>query len=237
MKKIALLSAAALMSLVAAMPAKAQDKVEGSISADFVSDYVWRGQHCGNVSIQPSLGIAYKGFSLGAWGSVGIESTDDKELDLTLAYSTGGFHIGVTDYWFTGEKYFKYKAHETSHVWEANIGYDFGVFSLDWYTNFAGDDYKITDDLEVKHAYSSYFEANAPFKLGGLDWNATLGIVPYASSDCYGYVDKFAVTNIALKATKDLKITDSFTVPVFAQVAANPESQDAYFVVGFTLQP
>lgn len=52
------------------------------------------------MSVQPSLEISYKGFSLGAWGSVGFESTDTKEFDLTLGYSIGGFSVSVTDYWF-----------------------------------------------------------------------------------------------------------------------------------------
>lgn len=239
MKKIVLLSAAALMALAAATPVKAQDKVEASISSDLVSQYVWRGQDLGGISVQPSLGLSYKGFTLGAWGSVGIESDDTKEFDLSLSYATGGFHIGVTDYWFNQDalgfpnKYFCYEAHETAHVWEANVGYDFGVVSFDWYTNFAGDDgYNKDGD----RAYSSYFELNAPFKLGGLDWDATVGAVPYATT-FYGDADGFAVTNVSMKATKDLKITDSFSVPVFAQVMANPSSQDAFFVVGFTLQP
>ena len=47
----------------------------------------------------------------------------------------------------------------------------------------------------------------------------------------------FKYTDGSLKATKDLKITDSFSVPVFAQVAANPSTEKAYLVVGFTLQP
>lgn len=34
-----------------------------------------------------------------------------------------------------------------------------------------------------------------------------------------------------------MEITDSFSVPVFAQVAANPSTEKAYLVVGFTLQP
>lgn len=232
MKRLTLLSAAALMTLAAATPVKAQDKVEASISSDFVSQYIWRGQDCGNISIQPSLGLSYKGFSLGAWGSVGLDSKDTKELDFTLSYAAGGFHVGVTDYYFNTGKYFCYEAHETPHVWEGNIGYDFGVVSLDWYTNFAGAD-GVNKDGD--RAYSSYFELNAPFKLGGLEWNATLGAVPYATTS-YN-VDGFAVTNVAVKATKDLKITDSFSVPVFAQVAANPADQTAFFVVGFTLQP
>ena len=42
----------------------AQDKVEASVGADLVSGYIWRGQDLGGVSIQPSLGISYKGLSL-----------------------------------------------------------------------------------------------------------------------------------------------------------------------------
>lgn len=219
--------------------AMAQDKVEADLGADVVSQYYWRGQDLGNVSLQPTLGLSYKGLSLTAWGSVGLSKWDDtKEFDLTLAYQTGGFHIGVTDYWFDNtegkdHRYFYYNTHETSHVFEGNVGYDFGVLSLDWYTNFAG-----ADGLNKsgKRAYSSYFEANVPFKLAGLDWNGSIGAVPYAT-DFYADVNGFAVTHVAVKATKDLKITDSFSVPVFAQVAANPATQKAYFVVGFTLKP
>ena len=154
---------------------------------------------------------------------------------MTLAYETGAFHIGVTDYWFNSpnEKYFAYKAHETSHVFEANVGYDFGPVALNWYTNFAGND---GYTKKGKRAYSSYVEATAPFKLGGCDWEAAVGAVPYATT-FYGDASGFAVTNVSVKATKDLKITDSFSVPVFAQVAANPSTEKAYFVVGFTLQP
>ena len=47
----------------------------------------------------------------------------------------------------------------------------------------------------------------------------------------------FAVTNVSLKATKAIKITESFSLPIFGQVTANPCSQKAYLVFGFTLQP
>ncbi len=33
-----------------------------------------------------------------------------------------------------------------------------------------------------------------------------------------------------------IKITDKFSLPVFGQIAANPASQKAYFVFGFTIQ-
>ena len=142
MKKIVLFA----MGLVMSMTTFAQDEIEATISGDIVSQYIWRGQDLGGVSLQPTLGLAYKGLSLSAWGNVGLANPDDtKELDLTLAYTIGGFNIGITDYWTNAgldpdNRYFMYKAHSTNHVFEANIGYDFGFASLQWFTNFAGND-------------------------------------------------------------------------------------------------
>ena len=89
--------AIALLSATMPFTAKAQDKVEASVGADFVSNYIWRGTDCGGVSIQPSMGVSYKGLSLTAWGSVGIDKEDAREIDLTLGYNTGGFSVSVTD--------------------------------------------------------------------------------------------------------------------------------------------
>ena len=215
-----------------------ESPIETTISSDVVSSYIWRGQDLGSAAIQPTLGVAYKGLSLSAWGSYGIaDPADTKEFDLTLAYTIGGLNIGVSDYWFNAgldpeNRYFKYDAHGTNHVFEANVGYDFGFASLQWYTNFAGND-GVNKDGD--RAYSSYAEVVVPFKLATVDWTATAGAVPFAT-DFYG-TSGFAVTNLALKATKDIKVTDTFSIPVFAQVAANPCSQKAYLVLGFTLQP
>jgi len=235
-KRLWLMAIAVLMSTAAT--AQESESVETTIAADVVNQYIWRGVDAGNVSLQPTLGVAYKGLSLTAWGSVGLsESSDTKEFDLTLGYTTGGLNVGITDYWFSvGQdpdgRYFKYDAHGTNHVFEANVGYDFGVVSAQWYTNFAGNDGVNKDG---KRAYSSYFEVTAPFRLATCEWTATLGAVPYATTS-YGTTG-FAVTNIGLKATKDIRITDSFSVPIFAGVTGNPCAQKAYLVFGFTLKP
>ena len=235
MKKILIITA---LLFIAAVTAKAQDTLETTIGTDVVSQYVWRGQDLGGVSVQPTLGLVYKGLSLSAWGSAGLSNpADTREFDLTLAYTIGGFNIGVTDYWFNAgldplNRYFAYAADCTNHVFEANVGYDFGFASLQWYTNFAGNDGLTPDE---KRAYSSYVEVNVPFVLGGVDWTATAGAVPFAT-DFYG-VEGFGVVNVALTASKDIRITDSFSIPVFAQVAANPYSKNAFFVFGITLQP
>ena len=229
------------MMLVASATAIAQDEIETTISADVVSSYIWRGQDLGSVSLQPTLGVGYKGLTLTAWGSTGLTNPDDtKEFDLTLAYTIGGLNIGITDYWFNKDgldpegRYFKYDAHGTNHVFEANIGYDFGLASIQWYTNFAGND-GVNKDGD--RAYSSYAEASVPFKLASVDWTATAGVIPWATSFYNGWTSGFAVTNLSLKATKDSKVTDSFSIPVFGQVTGNPCSQRAYLVFGFTLQP
>ena len=235
MKKILIITT---LLFIAAVTAKAQDTLETTIGTDLVSQYVWRGQDLGGVSVQPTLGLGYKGLSLSAWGSAGLSNpADTREFDLTLAYTIGGFNIGVTDYWFNAgldplNRYFAYAADCTNHVFEANVGYDFGFASLQWYTNFAGNDGLTPAE---KRAYSSYVEVNVPFVLGGVDWTATAGAVPFAT-DFYG-VEGFGVVNVALTASKDIRITDSFSIPVFAQVAANPYSRNAFFVFGITLQP
>ena len=238
MKKVKSLSLMAMAALAYAAPAIAQENLESTVSASFVNQYIWRGLDLGNVALQPTFGIAYKGVSLTAWGSVGLaNASDTKEFDLTLAYSNSGFNVGITDYWFNigldpMNRYFKYDAHGTNHIFEANAGYDFNIVNLQAYVNFTGNDGL---NKSGNRAYSTYLELSAPFKLAFCDGLATLGAVPMATS-FYG-TSGFSVTNISLKATKDIKITNSFSLPIFAQLTANPCSQKAYFVFGFTLQP
>ena len=170
-----------LLSITIALPtiSIAQEKIETDISADLVSGYIWRGQDLGNISIQPTLSLSYKGFSLSAWGTVGFEGKDTKELDLTLGYTTGGFSISVTDYWFDGGPgYFHYGSNHTNHTFEAQMGYDFGPLAINWYTNFAGYD---GINKNGDRAYASYVSIAAPFKLGGLDWTAEIGATPWAN--------------------------------------------------------
>ena len=226
------------MGLVLSSTALAQEKVETTIKGDFVNEYIWRGQKLGDVAVQPTFGVGYKGLSLTAWGNYGLTNKDDvKEFDLTLGYTIGGLTIGVTDYWFSvgldpDARYFKYDAHGTNHVFEATVGYDFGPVALAWFTNFAGND---GTNKNGKRAYSSYFEVSVPFRLATVDWSATAGAVPFATTS-YG-TSGFAVTNLSLRATKDIRVTDAFSIPIFAQLTGNPCSQKAYLVLGFSLQP
>ena len=219
----------------------AQNDTKVTVGADVVSGYYWRGEDLGGISVQPSLGITKGNFALSAWGNVGLDEKDMKEFDLTAAYTIGKLNIGITDYSFNktpgsseaNAKYFSYGAHsaESSHVFEGNIGYNFGPFSLNWYTNFMGQDYYKKKD--GKRAYSSYIEAAAPFTLGGLDMKAEIGCTPWDGAYTTK-TDKLAIVNIGLTAKKTIKVTDSFSFPAFAKIAVNPESQKAYMVFGIS---
>lgn len=239
---------------VCAAGVRAQESERGvrfHIQGDLVSSYVWRGMYQTGASIQPALGLSAGGFSLTAWGSTdfdGISSSDKKaakEVDLTATYSFGNFTVSLADMWWAGQgngKYFRFKSHDTNHHFEAGVSYVLpcGKFplSLAWYTMFAGEDKNIrtgaTGDPEYDQAYSSYAELNYPFAVKGIRLNATLGFVPYRSELLYG-VGRFAVTNIALKGTKEIRLNDSFSLPVFVQVIWNPRVEDVHLVFGFTL--
>ncbi len=229
-KKMMLLFA--IMGLASTSAVKAQDKVEASVGADLVSGYIWRGQDLGDVSVQPAVGLSYKGFSLSAWGSVGFDATDTKEFDLTLGYGYGGFSIAVTDYWFTSyDSPARYSDYKNAHTFEVGVGYDFGPLAVNWFTNFAG---SVGENEKGKDAYASYVSISAPFKLGGIDWNAEIGATPWANDFYNGYSDGFKVSAISLQASKEIKVTDSFSLPLWAQAIWNPTTKGAYFVAGIS---
>lgn len=223
-----------LASIGSLMTAAAQNRVEGHLEADVVSNYIWRGQNLGHVSFQPEMSVGWKGLSLTAWGSVGLTGHNDaSEIDLTLSYKTGGLSLGIVDYWNDehDKRYFYYKKDGTGHSFEGFLSYDFGPVSASWQTFFAGKDYQ---EDSGKRAWSSYFEVEAPFRLVTCDWEATAGLVPWASGEYE--TNGFSVTYLSLRATKDIKITQSFSLPLFGQLIANPASQHFYFVAGFTLK-
>ena len=206
--------------------AEGQDKVEASVGADLVSSYIWRGQELGDVSIQPSVSLSWKGLSLTAWGSASWGREYAKEFDLTLGYAVKGFSVSVTDYSFskgtnfkTGTdisgKYFHFGSNSTLHVYEAQVGND-GL------------------KKDGKRAYSSYVSLSAPFRLGGLDWDATVGATPWETSFYNGGSSGFAVSEVALRAAKEIRVTESFALPLFAKVTWNPASENAYFTAGLS---
>ena len=211
--------------------ARAQDQVKPQLSVDFVSSYVWRGMRLGKAAVQPTLGLEWKGLEFSVWGNAGLVEHMG-ELDLTLSYTIGGLTLSIVDYWddTSGMRYFYYKPKDTAHVFEGAVAYDFGPVAISWQTFFAGNDFQA---VSGKRSFSSYFEVSAPFRLATLDWVAAAGVVPWASD--YYNTKGFGLTNLSLKATKDIPVTEKFSLPIFAQLIANTVSGNFYFVAGITI--
>lgn len=246
-KKIA--AVAMIFSLTSFSMINAQDDEKGAkftVQGDVVSSYIWRGMYQTGASFQPTFALGVGGFSFTAWGSTDFdgyqasEGLANKEIDLTAAYTFGnsGLTLSVADLWWAGQganKYFNFGSHETAHHFEAGLAYTLPVeklpLSIAWYTMFAGQD----KNAEGKQNYSSYVEFNYPFTVKMVDLNVTCGVVPYKAPQYY--TNGFSVTNVALKGTTEIKITDTFSLPIFAQAIWNPRLEDAHLVFGITLRP
>jgi|SRR5690554_787112 hypothetical protein len=220
MKEIRLL--VVLWMFVSATSGVNAREITVSPGADIVSSYIWRGLYCGPASVQPGISLSVGNFSVGTWGSASFENTW-REVDLYAGYAVGNFSVLVTDYFFphdlpAGERvdYFDY----SEHVFEATLGYSFGEvapLSLAWNTNFAGDD-----------DYSSYVEACYSLQAGRVAIDLILGATPWAGL----YSAGFALVNASIKASKEITITDSFSLPVFSQIILNPDRKDVFLVFG-----
>ncbi len=238
---VSALVALACTSVYAADEAETDGKktVDASVGMDLVSTYVWRGQKNGGVSVQPVAEISWNGLSLGAWGSFAIspqENGSDEELDINLGYTIKGFSVGITDYYLfnNGYPFFKYGGMSgNAHTFEATVAYDFwGYVNVAWSTNFAGCD---GVNKKGKRAFSSYLQLDAPFHLAHLDWDATLGIVPYrtdfyAADDSHG----FHVNQVALRAEYPIELKH-ISIPIYGQLVANPSSRDFFFLCGVAI--
>ena len=227
-----------LMSLLMSLPMFAEEeadtttsKVEFTVGADLVSSYVWRGTRVTGASFQPSLGVSYKGLSLSAWGSTDFENVIN-ELDWTLGYEVGGFSVCVTDYFgpYADTEVPKYFA-DKSHIIEGTVGYDFGAISehapiyFVWNTNFVND-----EDEDGKEQFSTYFEIGYPLTLKAVTFDFALGFTPWEGL----YSTGFNMVNASVKATREIKITENYSLPIFAQVVLNPNSEKIYGVFGIS---
>lgn len=234
---------------------QAQDKVETNLSATLVSKYMWRGMTVGGISLQPEVNISWQGLSLNAWGTKSFNKDDKEEIDLTLGYSRWGFNIGVTDYWTAGidpkNRFFYYGGKELCpHQLEGNIGYTCKYGSIQAYTMFYGNDYKING----KQAYSTFIELSIPFRACGIDWNLRAGITPFESAGSsyqekvegedgrtktvirgdWLYGESFTCNMASIRATKNLTFKHC-QVPVFVELHTNPYLQTVHLLLGVSI--
>jgi len=193
-----------------------------SVGTDFYTSYIWRGTKYGQgPSLQPCVKFEKGGLTLGVWGS--FDASGYSETDPYISYAAPfGLSLGFTDYYYPELPLFEVSKSDTtgSHALELNAGYSKGGFSLsaNYILNKAGGAGSSGGDMYFQAGYS--FSNVSLFVGAGNGWYTSDG--------------EFALCNLGIGATKEIQLTEKFSVPVNGQVIINPEREQLYVVVGFS---
>jgi hypothetical protein len=213
--------------------ATAAEKAEVNVGVDFFSRYVWRGFDFGsNPSIQPALTVGYYGFELGVWGAYSLspESSDNDEIDFWLSYKYGwdnGLSITaiVTDYYFpnAGIKFSYFGAHTVEPGLSITMPEAFPL-TVSGYVNVQND-----------AGNNTYFQLDYPATAGEVDLDFFFGVAGGSTenSDYYD-TDKTNVINVGMSASRAIKVTESFSIPLTGLLIYNPRQEKSYLVVGMS---
>lgn len=217
-----------------------------SVSCDLMSRYVWRGKDFGaSPSIQPGISYSIAGFEVGAWGAFTTNLPGVQEADLFVSYTIKDlFSITVTDYFFPDElnanyNYFDYKDLSTGHVFEGTIAFN-GTEKLPLSvliaSNFYGADARKinADGTSGKIQFSTYAEIAYAFNYFDVFMGFNLMDPDESKGESGYYGDSFGVVNLGITASKDIKITEKFALPLTVSLITNPQAEKIYMVAGFT---
>lgn len=223
-RKLLLSGALALLAMLAVKPAQAQV----SFGVDVASRYIWRGIDFGQaLSFQPGFSYASGSFEVGAWGAYSNTGGGANELDLYASYSialgeSSSLSIGVTDYYYpSAPGSFLTFDNDGDHVIEPFVSYS-GAFTLSAYMNVMND-----PDNTV------YLNAAFPFTVDDVEMTFSLGVVPQESA-WYG-TSGAAIQDIGISASREIKITESFSLPVFSSYIVNPHQEVSFLLFGLSL--
>jgi uncharacterized protein (TIGR02001 family) len=219
MKKTLLVIACMLLLTAITPNAEAQ---EWNTGLDIYNTYIWRGTKFGaGPAIQPFVEFSASGFAIGAWGSYSgavMPGDDDSfmEADLYASYGldlgeNASLSFGLTDYYFPQSPY----SNGNSHYIEPAITIGIGSFSLTG-AYMSGDGVSDT-----------YIEAG--LSAGPVDLTLAGG------DGAYTVDGEFSVCNIAVGTSKEIKITESFSLPVSGSVIYNPSADAFHIAVGISL--
>jgi hypothetical protein len=209
-----------LLVLVLILVGSVKVNAQWSTGADLYSSYVWRGVQYGGPSVQPYVDYTKGGFSIGAWGSAGFDGT--MEMDMYASYGFDfGLSIGATDYYYPGTEYFDLSDSTGAHGFELNLGYELEGLSLsaNYMLNEAGGAGTVGGDMYFELGYS--FKSVDLFVGAGDGWHTSDG--------------EFGVVNVGIGTSKEIPITEKFSLPVSGSVILNPTTEQFFIVVGISL--
>jgi hypothetical protein len=193
-----------------------ETKSSVTATADFVSNYIWRGSKMGNgPAIEPTVKFTSGGFTFGAWGNYCFSDNEADETDFFATYNFGKVNLGLSMYYFVGDSFFK----TDNHAFELNGGLTLGNFALS--ANY------ILNEGAGSKGGDTYIEAS--FTAGSVN------IFAGAGNGWYTPTTKFNLCNVGLKISRDIVITDRFTLPISGSLILNPATEQLFLVAAFTL--
>jgi len=223
------------------------EKPEIKLSADFVNTYAWRGLALSALpNIQPALSLEFKGFALGAWASTDFIG-EYREYDLFASYNYKFLTLTVYDY-YTESKYYDYfgfESDKTGHTLDFFVTIEGGEkypFDLTFSTLFYGNDPKWDKTTNTanrqENNYSIYTEAGYTIKLGENSLRPYVAATPFDSQygDGLGNKTGFAIVNTGIVGEREVKITETFSLPFKATLASNLQAKTIFFILSITIK-
>jgi hypothetical protein len=249
MRKSFIRSVVALLLICICMvtTSMAQEKVAITTGFDFYSRYAWRGLDIANTpSLQPTLAAGYQGFELGIWGAYTLsnQAWDSDEIDFWLGYTadlsnSAAFSLLATDYYYpnAGIDFFNFNNYDATfsngqpnpgaHLFELGVsvtGPEKFPVTMSGYVNVYND-----------AGNNTYFEIDYPLSLDDADLNFFVGATGGSKDNpSYYGADEFKVINVGVEATRDLQVSESFSMPLHLKFYINPNEEFSHFVVGLS---
>ncbi len=226
---------------------QAQSEVDMTVGVDYFNRYVWRGLDFANTpSLQPTLSLGFDGFETGIWGAYTLsnQQSESDEIDFWVGYTheiENAISISavITDYYFpnVGIDFFNFNNYDDeledgtpdpgAHTLEAGLsltGPESFPVTVSGYINFHND-----------AGNNTYFQIDYPVKINETDLNIFMGATG-GSKDNSGYygTDDLQVINVGVQASREIVVTESFSVPLNISFIVNPNAEISYLVVGFS---
>lgn len=229
MKKTLLVAVSMLLLFTLATPKT--NAQEWDTGLDIYSSYIWRGAKFGSgPAFQPYVEFSAGGFAIGGWGSANSSLDEGFEMDLYAGYTfefgeSSSLGVTLTDYYFGGD-WTMWSKEDGIHFLEPMVSLGLGDLSLTaaymFYEGAGNGD--ASGDLYVEAGYS----------FGSFDLTLGGGNGQYSTEE-EGDDDAFAICNIGIGTSKEIAITESFTLPVSGAVILNPSSGGFFITVGISL--
>jgi len=227
--------------------ATASDEVSINSGVDFYNRYVWRGLDIANTpSIQPTLSVGYGGFEFGAWGAYTLsnESSDSDEIDFWLGYTLElengvAFTLLATDFYYpnAGIDFFNFNNHDAviddtipdpgAHIIELGLsitGPESFPVTVSGYVNIHND-----------AGNNAYFQIDYPVIVGETELGLFCGFAAGSEDnpDYYGAED-FSAINVGVSVSREIKVSESFSLPLIVSLILNPEAEISHILVGMS---